>query len=290
MNMVELDLNMKDLFEIFDASDINYEEVHDIVSYNLKISTPSGWQNILGMVRKHAVASVYYFDDDSSLTCANHHLVFENGVCKPIMNCSQVDTNIGTKQIIGSQLIGNMDLFDIALPPPHQYVCNKGIIHHNTSLAFMLLKLLKVNSGDIKFVNGCTDNGIDVVRDLENFVSTMPMGDYRYVLIDECLDELTPVWVKNKQTDQVYNTPIREVQSQVELVMNFNTDTNTVEWSEFTLYDKGVQDVYEITLDNGETVVCTASHKWYVRDQHDNVLVVTTDQLDEYNHILSPVV
>jgi DNA polymerase III delta prime subunit len=54
-----------------------------------------------------------------------------------------------------------------------------------TSLAFMLLKLLNVNSGDIKFVNGCTDNGIDVVRDLENFVSTMPMGDYRYVLIDE---------------------------------------------------------------------------------------------------------
>lgn len=54
-----------------------------------------------------------------------------------------------------------------------------------TSLAFMLLKLLDVNSGDIKFVNGCTDNGIDVVRDLENFVSTMPLGDYRYVLIDE---------------------------------------------------------------------------------------------------------
>ena len=54
-----------------------------------------------------------------------------------------------------------------------------------TSLAFMLLKLLKVDSGDIKFVNGCTDNGIDVVRDLENFVSTMSMGDFRYVLIDE---------------------------------------------------------------------------------------------------------
>lgn len=54
-----------------------------------------------------------------------------------------------------------------------------------TSLAFMLLKLLGVDKGDIKFVNGCVDNGIDVVRDLENFVSTMPMGDYRYVLIDE---------------------------------------------------------------------------------------------------------
>lgn len=60
-----------------------------------------------------------------------------------------------------------------------------------TSMAFMLLKLLDVNSGDIKFVNGCTDNGIDIVRDLENFVSTMPMGDYRYVLIDE-FDYFTP--------------------------------------------------------------------------------------------------
>jgi DNA polymerase III delta prime subunit len=54
-----------------------------------------------------------------------------------------------------------------------------------TSLALMLLKLLNVDSGDIKFINGCTDNGIDVIRDLENFVSTMPMGEYRYVLIDE---------------------------------------------------------------------------------------------------------
>ena len=54
-----------------------------------------------------------------------------------------------------------------------------------TSLAFMLMTLLGVGKGDIKFVNGCVDNGIDVVRDLENFVSTMPLGDYRYVIIDE---------------------------------------------------------------------------------------------------------
>lgn len=159
-----------------------------------------------------------------------------------------------------------------------------------TSLAFMLLKLLNVNSGDIKFVNGCTDNGIDVVRDLENFVSTMPMGDYRYVLIDECLDESTLVWVKNKQTNEVVARPISTVNSEAEFVMSFNVDTNSVEWSEFRLFDKGVQDVYEIELENGETVVCTASHKWYVKDAQGNVLVVTTDKLSEFNHILSPAV
>ena len=60
-----------------------------------------------------------------------------------------------------------------------------------TSLALMLLKLLGVEKSDIKFINGCTDNGIEVVRDIENFISTMAMGDYRYVVIDE-FDFFTP--------------------------------------------------------------------------------------------------
>lgn len=54
-----------------------------------------------------------------------------------------------------------------------------------TTLALMLMSLLGVDNGDIKILNGCVDNGIDIVRDLENFVSTMPMGDFRYVIFDE---------------------------------------------------------------------------------------------------------
>ena len=54
-----------------------------------------------------------------------------------------------------------------------------------TSLALMLLKLLKVDNSDIRMINGCTTNGVDEVRSIENFISTMAMGDYRYVLIDE---------------------------------------------------------------------------------------------------------
>lgn len=60
-----------------------------------------------------------------------------------------------------------------------------------TALAMMLMKQLNVDDSDIKFVNGSTTNGIDFVRDLENFVSTMPMGEFRYVIIDEA-DGLTP--------------------------------------------------------------------------------------------------
>ncbi len=59
-----------------------------------------------------------------------------------------------------------------------------------TALAMMLMRELDVDNSDIKFVNGSTTNGIDFVRDLENFVSTMPMGEFRYVIIDEA-DGLT---------------------------------------------------------------------------------------------------
>lgn len=67
-------------------------------------------------------------------------------------------------------------------------VGNPGV--GKTALAMMLMSELDVDRSDIQFVNGSTTNGIDFVRDLENFVSTMPMGDYRYVIIDEC-DYLT---------------------------------------------------------------------------------------------------
>jgi DNA polymerase III delta prime subunit len=54
-----------------------------------------------------------------------------------------------------------------------------------TSLVYMILELLGVDRSDIKYINGCTDNGVDIVRDLENFVSTLGSGDYRYVVYDE---------------------------------------------------------------------------------------------------------
>ena len=44
---------------------------------------------------------------------------------------------------------------------------------------------LEVDKSDIRFVNGSTTRGIDFVRELENFISTMPFGEFRYVIIDE---------------------------------------------------------------------------------------------------------
>jgi DNA polymerase III delta prime subunit len=91
----------------------------------------------------------------------------------------------GKLAILGEEYLGQQVLYDVALDSPHIYLTSNGVIHHNTSLALLLLRLLDVDKSDIKFINGCVENGVDVVRDIENFVSTMAMGDYRYVVIDE---------------------------------------------------------------------------------------------------------
>lgn len=61
-----------------------------------------------------------------------------------------------------------------------------------TSLALMLMKELDVNEADFLKINASANNGIDYVRDtIINFGSLMPIGDYKYILLDES-DHLSP--------------------------------------------------------------------------------------------------
>lgn len=60
-----------------------------------------------------------------------------------------------------------------------------------TSLAKVIFKELKIPSADILEINASHDNGVDAFRQkVSNFVSVMPFGDFRYVLLDEA-DYLT---------------------------------------------------------------------------------------------------
>ena len=61
-----------------------------------------------------------------------------------------------------------------------------------TTLAKVLLHSLEVDQFDILEINASNENGIDVIRDrITNFVSTMPFGEFKYVLLDEA-DYITP--------------------------------------------------------------------------------------------------
>jgi DNA polymerase III delta prime subunit len=60
-----------------------------------------------------------------------------------------------------------------------------------TSLAEVLFRELKVISGDILRINASQENSVDNIRDkVVNFVSMIPFGDFRYVLLDEA-DQLS---------------------------------------------------------------------------------------------------
>ena len=59
-----------------------------------------------------------------------------------------------------------------------------------------------------------------------------------------------------------------------------------IEWKPFMLFDKGKRDVLEIEFENGEVVVCTPEHKWYV-DCDGDTIVIRADELEKYGHILT---
>lgn len=61
-----------------------------------------------------------------------------------------------------------------------------------TTLAKVLLHELDVDWGDVLIINGSTENGVDEIRiRITNFATTIPFGDFKYVLLDEA-DYLTP--------------------------------------------------------------------------------------------------
>lgn len=61
-----------------------------------------------------------------------------------------------------------------------------------TTLAKLLLHELGVDWSDVLEINASVDNGVDYIRDrINNFATTMPFGDFKYVLLDEA-DYLSP--------------------------------------------------------------------------------------------------
>jgi DNA polymerase III delta prime subunit len=61
-----------------------------------------------------------------------------------------------------------------------------------TTLARVLMNDLGVEEYDIMQINASRDNGVDFIRDrIEGFVSTMPFGEFKVVLLDEA-DYLSP--------------------------------------------------------------------------------------------------
>ena len=155
-----------------------------------------------------------------------------------------------------------------------------------TTLSKIIVNELVVDKADVLEINASSDNSVDNIRDrITNFVSTMSFsGDMRYVILDECLDENTEVVIRRNNQEQMVK--IKNLNDKDDLVKSYNVKNDRIEWKPFTLFDKGIQETLEIEFENGEVVICTPDHKWYV-DIDEVATVIKASELHKYTHILT---
>lgn len=155
-----------------------------------------------------------------------------------------------------------------------------------TTLAKILLNEIGIESFDILEINASRDNNVDTVRDkIVNFIQMIPFGSFKVVLLDECLEENTKVVILRNGQEQLIK--IKDVDDQNDLIKSFNLDKNRIEWKSFKLFNQGIQDTLEIEFENGQVVVCTPDHKWYVENSFSEPIIVKASELENYMHILS---
>lgn len=276
-------LPVKRLFEILGLDLMMYDEPTKSKA-KVQIKTPTGYAPILSFVKKYHSVSEFTFGD-ISIKCSKDHLVSSRGEIRKIRNCDCIDTIDSTLELVQTEDLGSREVYDFSLPSPHLYVTPNGVVHHNTTLARVLFNELDMNDLDILEINASRTNSVDDVRDrIVNFVQMIPFGDFKAVLLDECLDQDTLVSVLRNGAEQLI--PIKNLNHDTDLVKSYNEVTKKIEWKSFQLFDKGVQETISIEFDNGHTVTCTPDHKWYV-DDNGKPLVVKASELTEYMHVLS---
>jgi len=133
-----------------------------------------------------------------------------------------------------------------------------------STIAKILAKKFSPNS--YMYINASEQGNIDTVRNLiSEFISVMSIdGNQKIVILDECLEENTLVSILKDGSEQ--KIPIKDVDPDNDLVKTYNFDLSRIEYRPFFKIDKGVQEVYEVEFENGEFIVCTEDHKWYVED------------------------
>lgn len=154
-----------------------------------------------------------------------------------------------------------------------------------TSIAKILIKSI---SCDSVMVNASDENRIDDIRyKVQDFAMTMGIHPLKIMVLDECLDENTLVWILRDGIEQ--SVIIKELDQSSDLVRSFNIEKNRIEWRPFYLISQGIKETYELEFENGEIVVCTDTHKWYVKDETGNIIKVKTSDIvfGKYTYILT---
>jgi hypothetical protein len=140
---------------------------------------------------------------------------------------------------------------------------------------------------DFLYINCSDENGIETIRDkVKSFASAATFRALKVIIMDECLEENTLVTVL--RGGKVQYIPIKDLDDNNDLVKSYNEDSHRIEWKPFRLWDKGEQETLEIEFENGEVVICTPDHKWYVENEEGDLKIVKASELEDYMGVFNP--
>jgi DNA polymerase III delta prime subunit len=184
--MTKINITIKNLFRGLGIDNNRYEELQTVAE-DLYVKTPdSTLVPILGFVKKskNRILKITLENGISFKCSENHIIVTKEGPLK-VKYADSLLTLKGFIKIISQNVVGEDDVYDISLPSPHLYVTPNSIIHHNTSLAKILVN--EILDCQYLYINASDENGIDAIRGkVVNFAKTKSIdGKLKVVLLDE---------------------------------------------------------------------------------------------------------
>lgn len=269
------------MFDALGKSNLPLEELTPI-QQGVEIMTKDGFAPVLGLIIKEADVYEYRFEENITLTCSDKHLVFEDGVCKPINEATSADTTFGKVKVLDNEYKGTQRVYDVSIPHPHVYMTPNGLLHHNTSLAYMLLNAIEAVQGDVLYVNASKERKIDDIQQkVTSFVDTFPMGEFKYVILDECLHEDEEIQLAIGKYIKLRDMKDFEPY----MVKSINMKYKSIEYKNAMVISRKTDEVFLVTLLDGRTIRATGNHPFLImvdgviKERLVRDLIVGTDEV-----------
>lgn len=147
--------------------------------------------------------------------------------------------------------------------PDHLYITDDFVVTHNTTLAKILCNECDIEKGDILYINASRENNVDTVRNkIHDFCSTMPMGNFKVAILDECLSEDEEIKLSDGTFKKLKDMHFGETYN----VLSFNMETKTIENDTAEVISKKEDDIYEVELSDGRKIQTTLDHPFLINN------------------------
>jgi DNA polymerase-3 subunit alpha len=190
--------------------------------------------------------------------------------------CLEFALNLNWDKVKAINYVGKKRVYDLSTQTYHNFIAN-GIVAHNCIYQEQIMEIARVLAGYTmsdadelrkavgkkkaeiiakhkeKFIEGCAINGIDLDTAEKIYEKIETFGRYGF---NRCIDGDELVLTTNGK-----HLPIKDIKPGTKL-WSVNEAGKLVENEVVELIFSGIQDVYEVILDNGRSVVCTLNHKF----------------------------